>query len=292
MHGRAGLAQVAKEIANSTFVVLVDDFHYMKREVQTDAARQVKTAAEKGVKICVASVPHRSDDVVRSNPELRGHTHNLDTNFWSVEELVEIGVLGFNKLNVEIAVATVTRFAEEACGSPQLMQAICLQACYVLDVKAAHDVRFYPKLDNGLIEDVLEETSIQSNYSSLVVDMHQGPKTRGVERKEFDFIDGTRGDVYRAILLAISQDPPVMTIPYPDLMQRVKQVCKGETPVGRSMTETCDQIVKFAIAKYPDQRIVEFDSEGGSDTFSIVDPYWLFYIRSSSKLETLAKKPA
>ena len=74
---RRGLAQVAEEVGHSDFVLFVDDYHYMERAIQENVARQMKDAASRGVKICTASVPHRSDDVVRSNPELRGRVPRL-----------------------------------------------------------------------------------------------------------------------------------------------------------------------------------------------------------------------
>jgi hypothetical protein len=62
--GRSGMRQVQREIASSDYVVFVDDFHYMPRELQVEVAKQLKAATELGIKICTASVPHRSDDVV------------------------------------------------------------------------------------------------------------------------------------------------------------------------------------------------------------------------------------
>lgn len=47
---RRGMTQVIEEIANSSFVVFIDDFHYMDRSIQTDVARQIKAAAAAGVK--------------------------------------------------------------------------------------------------------------------------------------------------------------------------------------------------------------------------------------------------
>jgi hypothetical protein len=288
---RQGLVQVVNEIANSSYVLLIDDFHYMDREVQIDAAKQIKLAAERGVRICVASVPHRADDVVRSNPELRGRTTNIDTTFWSLSELEQIAVIGFDKLNARIISADAQRFAAESCGSPQLMQAICLQACYYLGLREQRALREDMQLlTDDQFKTILEITSSQSDHSSLVTHMHQGPKIRGVERKEYQFVDGTKGDVYRCVLLAIAQDPPRMGISYTQLMERVQSVCTREAPVGSSIKEACKQIVGFALNSYPDQRIVEFDDEIGIDTFSIVDPYWLFYLRSSTKLSSLGTR--
>ncbi|MER2266929.1 hypothetical protein [Methylobacterium oxalidis] len=53
---RSGIDQVVKDVANSSFIIFVDDFHYMPAEVQVTVARQIKEVAEKGVKICTASV--------------------------------------------------------------------------------------------------------------------------------------------------------------------------------------------------------------------------------------------
>jgi hypothetical protein len=285
-----GLVQVVKEIADSDYVMLIDDFHYMDRAVQIEAAKQIKLAAERGVRICVASVPHRADDVVRSNPELRGRTTNIDTTFWTSDELTQIATIGLTKLNAPITDTDARRFAMESCGSPQLMQAICLQACYRLNIR--EQLRLHeniPLLTDEQFRTILEVTSSQSDYSSLVTHMHQGPKIRGVERKEYQFGDGSKGDVYRCVLLSIAQDPPRMGVPYTELMERVEHVCTGGAPLGSSVKEACKQIAGFALSTYPDQRIVEFDDETGTDTFSIVDPYWLFYLRSSPKLRSLAE---
>ena len=73
-----GLQQVIKEIGASTFAVFVDDFHYIPKDAQKEIGKQIKEAAENGVRIVTASVPHRSDDVVRSNTELRGRVTAID----------------------------------------------------------------------------------------------------------------------------------------------------------------------------------------------------------------------
>jgi hypothetical protein len=69
---RRGLPQVVQELANTKYTLLVDDFHYIPTAIQSDVAQQLKDAAGRGVRICVASVPHRADNVVRALPELRG----------------------------------------------------------------------------------------------------------------------------------------------------------------------------------------------------------------------------
>ena len=112
--GRGGLAQVASEIGNSDLVLFVDDFHYMLRELQADVAKQLKAAAELGIKSCVATVPHRSDDVVRANPELRGRVKAIDMEYWTNGELAKIGLEGFPHLNVVVDPEFIGRLAVES----------------------------------------------------------------------------------------------------------------------------------------------------------------------------------
>ena len=132
--GRRGLTQVQNEIGGSTFCVLVDDFHYIQPNLQIDIGRQIKTASERGIRIIAASVPHRSDDVVRGNSELRGRTLNIDTEFWTDGELEDIARMGFTALNVKIQEPMIKRLAQDACRSPQLMQRICLNVCNSLQI--------------------------------------------------------------------------------------------------------------------------------------------------------------
>lgn len=84
-----GLMRVIKEIADSDFVIFIDDFHYIKKELQEEVGRQIKVAADNGVKIVTASVPHRADDVVRSNPELLGRVAALDIGYWNTAHLTD-----------------------------------------------------------------------------------------------------------------------------------------------------------------------------------------------------------
>ncbi|MGV3769055.1 MAG: hypothetical protein ACO1NM_03380 [Sphingobium phenoxybenzoativorans] len=286
-----GMSAVVREIANSDFIVFLDDFHYINRELQTSIGQQIKAGSEAGIRFCIASVPHRSDDVVRSNHELRGRTINIDTSFWNIDDLKKIGYQGFSALNCEISDNIIDRFARESCTSPQIMQALCLQLCFDLKIRDSLEFKKNFDISNDTIQDVLEQTSTRTDYTSLLKQMHAGPRVRGTERKEFSFRDDTQGDAYRAALLSLRSDPPAMEYNYADLLMRIADVCVGEKPVGSSITESLKQIAGFAEQIHPDQKIVEWDPDSASGTFAIIDPYFLFFLRSSDLMNTLAVKP-
>src|ERR1700730_17245615 len=126
---------VIKEIAESEYIIFIDDFHYILRDAQAEVGKQIKAIVEQGVRICAASIPHRSDDVVRSNPELSGRIIAITIDRWSIDDLKIIAQRGFPELNVDLARSSVHPLANEAFGAPQLMQSLCLNLCLELNIR-------------------------------------------------------------------------------------------------------------------------------------------------------------
>jgi hypothetical protein len=122
----------------------------------------------------------------------------------------------------------------------------------------------------------------------MVANMHKGPKERGNERRVHKLKDGSAGDVYRVILSALAFGAPVMELPYSDLKERIDAVCVGDGPSASSIVQSCRQIANIARRVAPKERVLEWDAEELTGTMSIVDPYFLFYLRRSKKLESLA----
>lgn len=286
----SSLSRVVRDLANSDYVVFLDDFHYIPtEEAQQDVAQQLKAAGERGIKLCTATVPHRADNVVRNNPELRGRLAQVDTTFWSPEELAEIAKAGFAKLQVKLPEAKMIDIAREACGSPQLMQRICLDVCFSLSIEKEFDVPRDMDFSLQQLQTILQQSSTHSDFGTMVANMHQGPKERGSERRVHELTDGSRGDVYRVILLALASGAPIMELPYSDLMERIQKVCVGEGPSASSIVQACRQIAKIALRIAPRERVLEWDDQELTGTMSVVDPYFLFYLRRSRKLDALAR---
>ena len=282
VHSRRGMAQVVDEISNSNYVILLDDFHYMSRAVQTEVAKSIKEAARLGVKICAAAVKHRGDDVVRANPELRGRVKAIDLDYWKKKELLQICDLGFSELNVRVSSRNLDALAAEAAGSPQLMQLICLNTCFVQDIREQAKVQIALDMPPDGLNRILEQSSSSTDFRSLVDVLNAGPRMRGTERKLYRFVDESEGDVYRCILKAVSTDPPRLSFKYQELMDRVGKVCKSDSPLGSSVVGTCNYMSKLAKEKFPSERAIDWDEQ--KQILDIPDPYLLFYLRWSGRL--------
>lgn len=277
------LIQVINEVANSDFVVFIDDFHYIKEGLRSEIGRQIKVASEKGVKFLIASVPHRSDDVVRSNTELRGRVGALDVDYWESLELAKIARQGFSALNCDISKSIEDRMIQESFGSPQLMQCICLNLCHVLNISKPLEEERRLNINISDLDEALRRTSAFTDFTKLVTALQTGPKSRGTERKVHTFTDGSKGDVYRAILLALQSDPGNLSFTYENISQRIRQVCVDDAPVGSSINSALEKISEIGDQLQPNNSPISWDG----DNLDIVDPYLLFYIRCSTKIKEI-----
>jgi hypothetical protein len=281
---RRGLPQVVAEIANSATTLLLDDFHYIPAAIQTDVAQQLKDAASRGVRICVAAVPHQADNVVRALPELRGRVLAIDIDYWSKRDLLAIPALGCPLLNIELDQASLQMFAVEAAGSPQLMQSICLWACSHVGVREAAETPRVIELDETARKEILFLTSLTADFRSLVRQLISGPRVRPGERRTYVHADGRVGDVYLTVMRALALDPPRLTVDYAELTRRLDQLCKGASPDGASVINACTRIAQIAQNKAPPTGpAIEWDEP--AQIVVINDPYLLFYLRWSVVLE-------
>lgn len=272
------LSLLVKELKGTKFVIFIDDFHYIPKIVQAEIATVIKEAIRDGLRFVLAAVPYHADDVLLANSDLRGRMLKLDFDYWDASELAKIAQQGFEALNIVLDSETVTAFAVEAAGSPQLMQSLCLNLCFELDLKE----RAPDKLSVGMVGNVFEKicrrTAQTNDYSSVIRVMMEGPKVRGTERNSYVLKDGTASDVYPIVVRAVAQDPPELTLSYPKLLARIASLCVKEHPQGSSVTGACSHMTALA-NDVVSTTILEWDA--AQDVLDIRDPYLLFALRWS-----------
>lgn len=277
------LQLLIKELAKTGLVVFIDDFHYIPRDVQKFVAEQIKEAIDKGVEIVCASVPYHSEDLLRANPDLQGRFVAIDFDYWDTATLTKIAAQGFAELGLNVEPDLMRAFASEAAGSPQLMQSICLNACYETGTRetVAHAIDI--PLDKQYISRVCNRTS-STDFSSTVEKLREGPKTRGTDRLTYRLRAGDTGDVYTIVLRALALDPPQLRFPYSQLLSRIQEVCERDTPSGSSTTGACFHIATLANDGQP-KILIEWDTD--REILDIREPYLLFYMRWSDTLVKL-----
>lgn len=270
------LTLLVQKLRGTDYVVFIDDFHYISKQIQVELAALIKEAVRQGLRFVLASVTYHSDDVVIANKDLTGRMLKLDFDYWDATELSKIAALGFKALNVQVPDELVQTFASESAGSPQLMQSLCLNFCFEMDIaKTVKDGRVITAASE-IVDKVCKRTAQTYDFSSVIRAMKEGPKVRGTGRNSYVLKDGSASDVYPILVRAISQSPPELTLSYSRLLERVSSVCQNEHPQGSSVTGACSHMSSLANAA-ADAPLMEWDSE--NDVLDIRDPYLLFALR-------------
>lgn len=277
------LRLLIRELQGENLVIFIDDFHYIPLQIQQEVARQIKEAIRNNVRFICASVPYHADDVIRGNPDLRGRVFSIDFQYWGAEVLKQIARKGFPLLGISCNESAINRLAAEAAGSPQLMQYLCLNSCFELNVRVTAVPVVELSDDSTILEGICKRTVQSADYGSIVEKMKEGPKTRGSARTVHMTKYGWIGDSYRLLVKALALDPPQLTFRYTALNDRVTNMCTGDPPSGSSITNACAQSAKIVNDAAGD-KIVEWDDS--SDVFDIRDPYFLFYLRWSDAIDS------
>lgn len=94
--------------------LVVDDFHYIPKELQGDLIRTMKPLIFDGQPIVIIAIPHRRYDAIRAEKEMTARMMPIEVPSWSPEELTYIPKIGFAKLNAEISEKFALRIANES----------------------------------------------------------------------------------------------------------------------------------------------------------------------------------
>lgn len=256
--------------------LIIDDFHYINRDVQTSIIRALKDPVFEGLRVIIIAVPHRAYDTVKVENEMTGRVSHLQIPLWTHEELMEIPSKGFPELNALCPEATITQFTKESFGSPHLIQEFCLRLCLDNELRETAVTPIFI-LEPGDYSGFFQRIALSASklaFESLA----KGPRQR-TDRVERDFTDGTKGDIYISVLKALSQTGPKTEIKYEEVRTALRQVLVGQLPSAHEVTRVLGKMSEIA-KKKEGEPVIEWDKEG--DTLYIADPFFAFYLKWNS----------
>jgi hypothetical protein len=138
-------------------------------------------------------------------------------------------------------------------------------------------------ISSSQLNDSLEVTSTYANFAQLTQMLHSGPKIKGQPRMQYDFNDGTIGNVYRGILLGITSDPIQKEFTYGEVYNRVRTICVNDFPTGQSISQPLTYMNNIVDKAHIPNSYFEWDEE----RLYVIDPYLAFYLRCSNKIAEL-----
>ncbi|RFB13653.1 hypothetical protein DZB84_16980 [Bacillus sp. HNG] len=254
--------------------LLIDDFHYIERDVQKLIIRSLKGAISDGLKLILLAVPHRSNDAIEVEYEMTGRIYQIRVSPWGVDELAEIANKGFTALGITYPKELIDIFAQEAFGSPHLMQEFCQLICFENDIFEKSDES--KELNTQVNFDSFFEEVINSSMSNIVFEkLANGPTNRG-ERKERDFKDGKQGDIYLAVLTAIGNMQNTNKITPDEIRKTLQDILDPRSvPPKQQITNVLIQMDKIAKNDIKGEPAIDFKD----NVLYIVDPFLIFYLR-------------
>ena len=217
----------------------------------------------------IISLPYRSDDAIRLNPDLTGRLSVIEIEPWKEEELQAIARKGFHELGISIQDDMISRMAIESIHSPQVMQAICLNIG-LLPVEAVD-------INNSVIEESCRFTCANLPYADVVRVLKAGPPTRGQKRLKYKLIDGSQRDVYSLILKMLADNPPLVEMELEELMNRIQFNVPDQKITTQKIREALRNWQKLLEGLGALYHVFEWKD----DIIHILDNLFLFFIRWS-----------
>lgn len=250
-------------------VLVLDDFHYAPEEIQYDIACQLKEVIRLGFKAVVISLPYRSDDAIRLNPDLTGRISVIEMEPWTDKELQMIAQKGFMELGTSVSSELMERMAMESIHSPQMMQAVCLNIG-LLPLN-------FPEITDKIIEESCRFTCANLPYADVVRILKSGPPTRGQQRLKYDMKDGSKRDIYSVILKILADNPPLIELNLNELTERIQNNVQNAKITTRKLRDSLKNWQKLIEEQGALYQVFEWKD----DKLHISDNLFLFYIRWS-----------
>lgn len=261
-----GLLQTGKPL-------IIDDFHYLDKDVQGNVVRAVKSLVFEGHPVVFLAIPHRKYDAIRVEREMTGRVEQVTVPSWSANELASISNIGFPLLNISVRKSVVDEFLDQAIGSPHLMQEFCRQLCVDNEIEETLIDEREIECDNieKLFSIVAEDTS-KTVFDKLA----KGPNQR-TDRNQRNFQDGTTGDIYVAVLRAIAHlRPGMVSLTYEQIRNAMKDLMT-EIPQAHEVTRVLDYMCKIQASGDASAPVIDWDKD--ERILHVTDPFFAFFLR-------------
>ena len=227
-------------------VLVLDDFHYAPPSIQYDIACQLKEVIRTGFKAIVISLPYRSDDAIRLNPDLTGRLSVIEIEPWELSELKRIADKGFSTLNISLDDNIISRMANKSLE--------------ITDETVSESCRF---------------TCMNLPYGDVVRILKAGPPTRGQQRLRYELQDGSKRDIYSLILKVLADDPPSIKLSIEELMERIRNNMADNVLKQQKVKDSLKNWKKLLEIQGSLYHVLDWKD----DTIYVLDNMFLFYIR-------------
>ncbi len=207
--GQKNLAKlVSGGIKLSGRPLVIDDFHHCESNLAASIGKVLKPIVRDNLVVLIA-IPSQAFAPMIKAPDNVGRFRSIEVKPWGVQELQEIGLKGFPQLGYDISIEDISRrIAQEAFGSPHLMQAYSLEIARDLVGRSITPEAAFREVDENLKANLQR---ISSSYKpSSFGEILAGKNPRGKERTRYSIakppepeLQNKTFDLYEVLLLSL-----------------------------------------------------------------------------------------
>lgn len=253
--------------------LIIDDFHYLDRKFQGEVVRALKPLVFEGHPVIIIAIPHRRYDAVKVEREMTGRVESIPVPAWTTTELMEIPKAGFPLLGTKVSKTDQEKFAQEAYGSPHLMQEFCRGLCAQEGIAEtlAHTKALIPK-EPELFRSIAEGTG------KVIFDkLAKGPRQRS-DRKPRPLAGGGEADIYKVVLLALAKIAPGMErVDYELLRTAIKQTLTAEVPQAHEVSRVLEKMSEIASSDEASTPVIDWEKD--DQELYVTDPFFAFFLK-------------
>lgn len=258
-------------LRDSKVPLIIDDFHYLPKDLQGNIVRALKPLVFDGLSVVVIAIPHRRYDAVKVEKEMTGRILSLAVPVWSQQELMFIPEKGFPLIGLKVEPGTNQQLADQAIGSPHLMQEFC-RAIGKGSKDQLDGAAFGPETLKEVFRDVAE-TIGRPIFEKLA----RGPRQR-TDRVRRQLKDGREVDIYELVLHGLAHlQPGLVTLEYEDLRAAIREVSAAQIPQLHEVARVLKHMATIAATDQSSTPVIDFEET--DKKLHVTDPFFAFYLR-------------
>ena len=181
-----------------------------------------------------------------------------------------------------VSEAVTNTFAQEANGSPLLMQRFCARLCDHYDVEEKLTIgRSFEPMDKALVS-IFESVAKQFGFPTFEK-LAKGPQSRSKRMdRRMARGDGTL-DIYEAVLAAVANTGPKSKIHYNEIRDQLRSILQeSDLPQKHEVSSALGHMSGIAKDEIDGEPVVEWTD----DNLYITDPFLMFYMRWDQRTDT------
>jgi hypothetical protein len=255
--------------------LVIDDFHYLSRDLQASVVRALKPLIFDGLAVVVIAIPHRRYDAVKVEREMAGRISGISVPPWSEVELSFIPTKGFDLLGYDLDAYDVGGITAQSIGSPHLMQEFCRGLCRAGSVTYTKD-RVKKRFTDDSIKAVFADVA-DTIGRPIFEKLARGPRQRS-DRIPRKLKSGEDVDIYELVLHALaSLKPGLVSLEYEDLRSAIREVSGSQLPQLQEVARVLKHMATIAATDQSSTPVIDFEED--EKKLHITDPFFAFYLR-------------